>query len=129
MLELLGHAVTLAGFGLVYTLAWVAAWLSGRLLPVPDWLRPALPWGLLQAYIVGGLFALGDLPGAPRAVLRFLLLAAAAGLALGLLAERRRAARTGGAELPADGAAGRQCWGWVLAGVLPWLVALLAEAF
>lgn len=108
--------ILLASLGVVYLLAWGAAWLLARIAPPPNWLRPALPWLLVQIYLVGGLLLTGDLPGAPRAVLRLGLLAGALSLALGaatLLKSRQNPWR----HLAA----------WALAGTLPWALALLLE--
>jgi hypothetical protein len=83
-------------------------------------LRTALPWLLLQSYLVIGLFRAGDLPGAPLAVVKLAALVGGISLALGLAASwlARRRDQESRFTLAA----------WLLAGMLPWIAALLAEA-
>lgn len=111
MLELL---IILISTGLVYLIAWGLARLVGRFLP--ERCRTGLPWLLFNAYLVVGLFVTGDLPGAPRAVVKLAALAAVLGLVIGLGMRYLRR------QPPAVVST------WVLAGMLPWVAALLAEA-
>lgn len=116
MLVVLAAMVNLFSYALVLLLAWGLAWVIGLAVTVPAWLRPGLPWLLFNIYLVAGLFIAGDLPGAPRAAGRLLTTAAVASIVLGLLASFF--ARTGRPLTVTS---------WTLAGIAPWLFALLAE--
>lgn len=111
--------VLVLSFGAVYGIGYGLVRLAAVVTPIPEWVRPALAWGLLQVYLVVGLLVAGDLPGAAEPLRRLTLLAGGASLLLGglngLLSRRDRP----GQRVPA----------WVVAGLIPWLLALGLEAF
>ncbi len=112
MLGVIALFVNLGSFLLVYGLAFLLAWLLGPVFGLPPALHAPFGWLILNLYIVGGLFATGDLPGAPRATVKLTAVAVAVSLALGLVVS----------------IFGGDWSAWLSGGSLPWAAALLAEA-
>ncbi|MGE5672473.1 MAG: hypothetical protein ACM3XM_01115 [Mycobacterium leprae] len=105
----------------VYAIAWVLAWLICRAAALPGRLRPVIAWFLFHLHLVTSLYWVKDLPGAPRAVLKLLLIAFGLSLAFGLILPRIGRKKE-------DAALCTQLGSWLLAGTLPWVLALLVEA-
>ena len=128
---MLAVVINLGSFGLVYAAAVGAAWLVGPLLGLHPGLSFIFGWFLFQLHLVVGLLVTGDLPGIPRATRKLAGLMAGVSLLLGLVdAVARGSGRLAGLAGPAGLAAvvGNTAVAWAAAGILPWVLALLAEA-